>query len=176
MNESLCITDASAEDMAAVQTIYTHHVLHGIATFEVEPPDLAEMLKRRQAVLDNGLPYLVARLDGRIVGYCYLVQYRPRHAYRFTVESSVYVAENCQGKGIGNALMTEAIVRAERGGWRQMIANVGNSENYGSLKLHEKLGFRTVGTLASVGMKHGRWIDTVLMQRPLGEGDMTLPQ
>ncbi|WP_410012318.1 N-acetyltransferase family protein [Sodalis sp. C49] len=171
----LSITDATDADMTAIQAIYAWHVLHGIASFETEPPCLADMAARRAGVLAKGLPWLAARLDGRVVGYCYLGLYRPRHAYRFTVEDSVYIHPEMGGQGIGYALLAEAIERAQRGGWRQMLAVIGDSGNIGSIRLHEKLGFRLIGTLAAVGFKHGRWVDTLLMQRPLGEGQDTLP-
>lgn len=172
---SLRITDATEADMAAIQAIYAWHVLHGIASFETEPPAVADMIGRRAAVLDNGLPWLAARLDNRVVGYCYLGLYRPRHAYRFTVEDSVYIHPEMGGRGIGYALLAKAIERAQQGGWRQMLAVIGNSGNIGSIRLHEKLGFHLIGTLSAVGFKHGRWVDTLLMQRPLGEGQDTLP-
>ncbi|NDL63922.1 GNAT family N-acetyltransferase [Acerihabitans arboris] len=175
MSIPLSITDASEADMAAIQAIYAWHVLHGIASFETEPPAVADMIARRAAVLDKGLPWLAAKFGDRVVGYCYLGLYRPRHAYRFTVEDSVYIHPEMGGQGIGHALLVEAIARAQRGGWRQMLAVIGDSDNIGSIRLHEKLGFRLIGTLAAVGFKHGRWVDTLLMQRSLGEGQNTLP-
>ncbi|MGC6386997.1 N-acetyltransferase family protein [Ewingella sp. S1.OA.A_B6] len=173
--ETIRLHDASIADMAQIQQIYAHHVTHGIASFETEPPTLTEMLSRRENILDKGLPYLVAKRECQVLGYSYLAPYRPRYAYRFTCEGSVYIGENHQGKGIGKLLMREAIKRATEDGWRQMIANVGNSSNLGSIRLHKSLGFEIIGTLKSVGFKHGRWIDTVLMQLALGEGDVTLP-
>lgn len=175
LRETITLHDASIADMAQIQVIYAHHVIHGIASFETEPPTLEEMLLRRENTLSKGLPYLVAKRDDVVLGYSYLAPYRPRYAYRFTCEGSVYIAENEQGQGMGRKLMQEAIRRATDGGWRQMIANVGNSSNLGSIRLHESLGFKIVGTLKSVGFKHGRWIDTVLMQLELGDGDITLP-
>jgi len=173
--DAIVLADASEADMSAVQAIYAHHVIYGLSSFETEPPSVEEMLQRRRHVVSKGLPYLVARYQGEIVGYCYLSPYRLRYAYRFTVEGSVYIAQGHQGKGIGKTLLAEAIARAERGGWRQMMAVVGNSENIASLRLHQGLGFTTIGQLTAVGFKHGRWLNTVLMQRPLGEGDSTLP-
>lgn len=165
------VRDAQPSDMAAVQAIYAHHVLHGIATFEEIPPSVEEMQSRRAAVLAAGLPYLVAEIGGQVLGYAYGTAYRPRPAYRHTVEDSVYVAEGQGGRGIGAALLTALIARCEAGRWRQMVAVIGNSGNAGSIALHRRLGFREVGTLTSVGFKLGRWVDTVLMQRALGPGD-----
>jgi L-amino acid N-acyltransferase YncA len=169
------IRDATEADMATVQGIYAHHVLHGLATFEEIPPTVEEMLARRQEVLKRGLPYLVAELDGEVVGYSYAVPYRARIAYRYSIEDSVYIVDGLAGRGIGKALLGSLIVRCEAGPWRQMVAVIGNSGNAGSIALHERLGFRLVGTIRSVGYKLGRWVDTVLMQRDLGEGGKTLP-
>jgi len=153
--------------MAAVQAIYAYHVLHGSASFEETPPSVDDMVGRRDAVLKAGLPYLVAERQGRVVGYAYATPYRPRPAYRHTIEDSIYVEHGLNRLGIGRALLVELIQRCEQGPWRQMLAVVGNSENTGSLALHERLGFRIVGTLKSVGFKFGQWVDTVLMQREL---------
>jgi L-amino acid N-acyltransferase YncA len=169
------VRDAAERDMGAVQAIYAHHVLHGLATFEEVPPSLEELLRRRSAVLALGLPYLVAELDGRIVGYSYATSYRPRPAYRYTIEDSVYVADGLAGLGIGTALLQSLIARCEAGPWRQMLAVIGNSGNAGSIALHSRMGFRMIGTLTSAGFKLGRWVDTVLMQRALGVGDMEAP-
>ena len=161
--------------MAAIQRIYAHHVLHGSASFEEVPPSVGEMAARRASVLQLGLPYLTAELNADIVGYSYATSYRSRPAYRYTIEDTVYVAEGCGGKGIGSALLTRLIALCEAGPWRQMIAVIGDSGNAGSIALHRSAGFRTVGTLQSVGFKFGRWVDSVLMQRPLGLGDRGLP-
>lgn len=169
------IRDATEVDMAEVQRIYAHHVLNGLATFEEMPPTLDEMLGRRAAVLTAGLPYLVADIDGRVAGYSYATAYRPRPAYRNTIEDSVYVSETLRGRRIGAALLQALIERTETGPWRQMIAVIGNSGNAGSIALHRRMGFEMVGTLRSVGFKLGQWVDTVLMQRPLGPGASTLP-
>ena len=171
----LVIRDAEPADMASVQKIYAHHVLHGLATFEEVPPGAEELLVRRAAVLELGLPYLVAERGGEILGYSYGTFYRPRPAYRHTVEDSVYLAEGLGGQGIGAALLGELIRRCEAGPWRQMLAVIGNSANTGSIGLHRKLGFEHAGTLRSVGFKLGRWVDAVLMQRGLGAGDTTPP-
>ncbi|CAI0815254.1 N-acetyltransferase family protein [Serratia ficaria] len=173
----LTLTDATPDDMAAIQQIYAHHVLHGAASFEETPPTLAEMQQRRSQVLQAGLPWLVAKSDGRILGYCYATPYRPRPAYRYTVEDSVYIAEGQQGNGIGKALLAALIARCEQGPWRQMLAIVGDSAaNQGSLALHQKLGFNDVGTLKAVGFKLGEWRDTHIMQRALGESGATAPR
>ena len=166
----MLLRDARDDDMGAVQAIYAHHVLHGTASFEEEPPPLAEMQRRRADVLARGLPYLVAEVDGRIAGYSYATPYRARSAYRFSIENSVYVDHARHRAGIGRALLTELIARCERGDWRQMIAIIGDSEQAASIGLHASLGFRHIGTLQAVGLKFGRWLDTVLMQRALGPG------
>ncbi|KFE54198.1 GNAT family N-acetyltransferase [Pseudomonas syringae] len=175
MNDDLILRAAREDDMPAVQAIYAQHVLTGIASFELEPPSLEEMLRRRAEVLSRKLPYLVAELDGKVVGYGYATLYRPRPGYRFTAEDSVYMADGMSGKGIGQALLSAVIEHCAQGGWRQMVAVIGNSENLGSLRLHEKLGFHRVGVFESVGFKHGRWVDSVLMQRELGDGSRSLP-
>lgn len=175
MTYDLFLRDAQDDDMPAVQAIYANHVLHGTASFELEPPSLAEMLRRRGDILGNELPYVVAERAGEVVGYGYATLYRPRPAYRFSVEDSVYVREGLGGLGIGQALLELIIERCEAGGWRQMIAIIGNSENVASIRLHERMGFRWVGVFESVGFKHGRWLDTVLMQRELGEGSTSVP-
>ncbi|WP_110949808.1 GNAT family N-acetyltransferase [Pseudomonas bohemica] len=175
MTHTLTLRDAHEDDMPAVQAIYAHHVLHGTASFELEPPTLEQMRQRRVDVCANGLPYVVAERHGEVVGYGYATLYRPRPAYRFTVEDSVYVREGMAGMGIGLALLELIIQRCIEDGRRQMVAIIGNSENIASLRLHERLGFRKVGVFESVGFKHGRWLDTVIMQRELGEGDGSLP-
>jgi phosphinothricin acetyltransferase len=161
--------------MAAVTEIYAHHVLNGLATFEEVPPSLAEMSRRRAVILDLNLPYLVAEIEGRVVGYSYATSYRPRPAYRYTVENSIYIAPGLQRRGIGSALLDTLIARCSAGPWRQMLAVIGDSDNAGSLAVHRRAGFQPVGTLSCVGFKFGRWVDTVLMQRPLGEGSAKLP-
>ena len=173
--EAPCVRDAQSADMAAVQAIYAHYVLHGRATFEEVPPTRDDLLSRRAAVLAAGLPYLVAEVDGEIAGYCYAVPYRPRPAYRHTIEDSVYVAHDRAGRGIGRTLLRTLVERCEQGPWRQLLAIVGNSGNAGSLALHESLGFQRIGVLRSVGFKLGAWTDTVLMQRALGQGDTEPP-
>jgi phosphinothricin acetyltransferase len=157
--------------MAAVLDIYAHYVLRSLATFEETPPALEEMLARRSASVELGLPYLVAEARGEILGFAYAAAYRARPAYRFTIEDSVYVAEAMRGRGIGSALLGELIARCERGPWRQMLAVVGDDANAGSIALHRRFGFEFVGTLRSVGFKFGRWVDTPVLQRALAAGD-----
>lgn len=161
--------------MPEIQSIYAHEVLHGLATFEEVPPSIEQLLARRANVLELGLPYLTATLDGRVAGYSYAMLYRPRPAYRYTVEDSVYVAQGMQGRGIGQILLSTLITRCEAGPWRQMVAVIGDRDNAGSIALHQRLGFRPVGILDDTGFKLGRWVDTVLMQRALGPGGDTPP-
>lgn len=173
--DTLIVRDAREADMAAVQAIYAHHVLRGLATFEELPPTHEELLARRAAVVATGLPYLIAERHGEVVGYAYANAYRSRPAYRYTIEDSVYVAAGSGGHGIGGALLRLLIARCETGPWRQMIALIGDSANAASIALHRRLGFRPAGTLEAVGFKLDRWVDTVLMQRPLGAGERTPP-
>lgn len=170
------VRDATEVDMAAVQAIYAFHVLNGVASFEETPPDMAEMKARRQSVFELGLPYLVAEIRGEVVGYSYASKYRARPAYRFTIEDSVYVRESARGKGIGAALLGELIRRCEQGPWRQMIGIIGDSGNSSSIALHTRFGFRHLGTIEAAGFKHGRWVDTVFMQRALGAGNTSSPE
>ncbi len=172
---SLLIRDAADDDVAAIQRIYEPEVLSGLASFEEVPPTVEEIAARRAGVLALGLPYLVAEREGVVLGYAYAGTYRTRPAYRWTVENSVYVARSAQGQGVGRALLAELIARCEAGPWRQMIAVIGDSANAGSIALHRSLGFRDAGVLRSVGYKLGRWVDTALMQRPLGSGDLDDP-
>ncbi len=162
------VRDAREADMAQVAAIYAPYVLNGIATFEEVPPTAADMVARRADVSAAGFPYLVAETGGRIAGYCYANSFRQRPAYRFTIEDSIYVAEELRGRGIGKALIGALIARCEKGPWRQMIAVIGGSDNAASIALHRRMGFKPVGTLVAVGFKFGRWIDTVQMQRALG--------
>jgi L-amino acid N-acyltransferase YncA len=172
VHSGIRVRDVVTADMTAVQAIYAYHVLYGSASFEETPPSPEEMAARRDTVLKTGLPYLVAELQGRVVGYAYATAYRPRPAYRYTIEDSIYVEDGLNRHGIGRALLTELISRCGQGPWRQMLAVIGNSGNEGSIVLHERLGFRQVGTLKSVGFKFGQWVDTVLMQRELGSGSV----
>ncbi|HEU0230450.1 MAG TPA: GNAT family N-acetyltransferase [Burkholderiaceae bacterium] len=169
------VRDATPADIAAITEIYTPYVLQGLATFEEKPPSEADMRARREAVLALGLPYLVAELDGQVAGYAYATHYRPRSAYRYTIEDSIYVRHGLHGHGIGTSLLRVLIERCEKGPWRQMLAVIGDSANVGSIALHQRFGFVSGGTQRAVGFKLGRWIDTVQMQRPLGAGDTTPP-
>ena len=171
----MLVRDAHDDDMAAIQAIYAHHVRHGTASFEEEPPSVAEMLRRRADVLARGLPYLVAETNGGIAGYSYATPYRARSAYRFTLENSVYVDHALPRAGIGRALLSALVTRCREGEWQQMIAVIGDSGNAASIGLHAALGFRHVGTLRAVGFKFGRWVDSVFMQRALGPGDSLHP-
>jgi len=170
------IRAANEADMAAVRDIYAHYVLHSLATFEETAPTREDMLARRRASVDLGLPYLVAEARGVVAGFAYAGLYPSRPAYRYAIEDSVYVADGFGGKGIGSALLGELIARCERGPWRQMVAIVGDSANSGSIALHRRFGFELVGTLRSVGLKFGRWVDTPILQRGLGLGDGRLPE
>ena len=171
----IVVRDAGEADMPAVQAIYAHYVLGALATFEETPPTLADMIARRRKSVENGLPYLVAERDGETLGFAYAGPYHARPAYRFTVEDSVYVAEDARGRGVGSALLGALIERCERGPWRQMLAVVGDSANAGSIRLHLRFGFEPVGVMRSVGFKFGRWVDTPILQRRLGPGDGSIP-
>ena len=169
------VRDSVEADLPAIQAIYAHHVRRGFATFEETTPDLDEMARRHAALLARGYPYIVAEIDGAVVGYAYAGPYRPRPAYRHTVEDTVYAAPESTGRGVGRALLDTLIARCTALGYRQMVAVVGDSANAPSIRLHEALGFRRAATLHSVGFKFGRWADTVVLQRSLGEGDRTTP-
>ncbi len=171
----IVIRDVADEDMEAVREIYSHHVLEGLASFEEITPDVAEMTRRRDALLEQGYPYRVAVQDGRVKGFAYASSYRPRPAYRHTVENSVYVDVNTHRQGIGRKLLEDLIEKCTAMGYRQMVAVIGDSDNNPSIGLHAEQGFEVAGTLPSVGFKFGRWVDTVIMQRSLGDGDETLP-
>jgi L-amino acid N-acyltransferase YncA len=169
------IRAAAAADLPAITGIYDQAVRFGTATFELIPPDLAEMTRRFSVLIEGGFPYLVAALNGRVVGYAYAGAYRPRPAYRFTVENSVYLDPAIHRRGIGLQLMERLIAESVARGYRQMIAVIGDSGNAGSIGVHAKCGFQMIGTHPNVGFKFGRWLDTVMMQRALGEGSTTLP-
>ena len=172
----MLIRDATAADVPALTAIYAHHVLHGTGTFEEDPPDAAEMAARLARVQGKGWAWLVAQApDGAVIGYAYYAQFRDRSAYRHTAENAIYVRDDVRGQGVGKALVQVLLERAEAAGFRQMLAVIGDSENTGSVGLHISLGFRQVGVMKSVGVKFGRWVDVVMMQKSLGEGDRTLP-
>jgi L-amino acid N-acyltransferase YncA len=180
MNETpvqhdVVIRSAGPADIPSITRIYAHAVEHGTATFEITPPDEAEMARRQQQLLAAGYPYLVAELEGLIAGYAYAGAYRARPAYRWSVEDSIYVAPEFYRQRIGSKLLAQLIAEAERRGFRQMIAVIGDSAQVASIAVHAKAGFAHIGTLRSVGFKHGCWLDTVLMQRSLGHGDTTSP-
>jgi phosphinothricin acetyltransferase len=170
------IRPARAADLAAIQAIYAHHVLTGLASFEEVPPDLAEMAARHAKVVGRGLPFLVAEDDGGVLGYAYAAPFRDRVAYRYSLEDSVYMAPGAAGRGIGAALMAELIARCQALGYRLMVAVIGDSANAASIGLHRKMGFAPAGRLPSVGFKFGRWVDSVYMVRPLGPGAATPPE
>jgi L-amino acid N-acyltransferase YncA len=169
------IRPAQDTDLAAITDIYAHHVSHGTASFETEPPNIEEMTRRRVTSLQGGYPYLVAEEGGVVIGYAYTGPYRPRAAYRNTVETSIYLHPEAVGRGLGTLLLEALVAACEGQGFRQMIAVVGDSTNGASIRLHERRGFRRVGTLEAVGYKHGRWLDVVLLQRDLGEGASSAP-
>src|SRR5579862_1267898 len=169
------IRPAEIADLPFITEIYDHAVRFGTATFELAPPDRPEMTRRFQVLIDGGFPYLVAASEGRVVGYAYAGSYRPRPAYRFTVENSVYLQPAIHRRGIGRQLLQRLISECEARGFRQMIAVIGDSANAGSIGVHTACGFQMIGTHPNVGLKFGRWLDTVMMQRPLGEGAGTVP-
>jgi phosphinothricin acetyltransferase len=169
------IRPAKLTDIPAITRIYAHAVRTGTATFELEPPDEAEMARRMTALLDGRFPYLAAENGGALAGYAYAGLYRTRPAYRFTVEDSIYVAPDVHRHGVGRALLQRLIEECEQRGFRQMIAVIGDSAQVASIEVHRALGFRHVGKLENVGFKFERWLDTVLMQRDLGTGATTKP-
>jgi len=172
---NIIVRESAPSDLPAITEIYQHAVVHGNASFEVDPPDIAEMSRRRDVILGGGYPYLVAERGGRVVGYSYAGAYRPRRAYRFAVENSIYVAPDQQGAGIGRLLLSELIKRLEAGGFRLIVAVIGDSANAASITLHARCGFTHAGLLPAVGWKHGRWLDSVLMTLPLGDGNKSAP-
>lgn len=163
-------------DIAAITAIYGHYVMESTATFELDVPVEDEIRSRRAKVLALGLPYIVAEIDGRVVGYAYAGEYRPRKAYRFTVEHSIYLAAEARGRGVGRALLEALIARCTELGYRQMLAVIGGADNTASIGLHSAMGFAHVGRLPAVGYKFGRWADSVLMQRALGAGSSPDPE
>ena len=175
------VRESTDADMPRILQIYTHHVRTGLGSFEEVPPDLSEMQRRRAEILARGLPYLVAELDepgipDGIGGYAYAGAFRTRSAYRYSVEDSIYTAIEAQRRGVGRALLDELVRRCTALGYRQMVAVIGDSANRGSIGVHEAAGFKQVALLPAIGLKFGRWVDSVIMQRPLGEGQTTLPR
>ena len=164
------------EDVAAITAIYAHHVLTGTGTFEIDPPTEADMAARRADVLARKLPYLVAEKDGQVLGFAYCNWFKPRPAYRFSAEDSIYVADGARGLGVGRKLLAELAAQAEAAGVRKLLAVIGDSANAGSIGVHRALGFTDVGVLRSVGWKFGAWRDIVLMEKPLGAGDSSAPE
>src|SRR5687768_3473683 len=171
----LVIRPSKPTDLPAVTAIYAVAVIHGTASFEMEPPTEQEMARRRSALVDGGFPYLIAERGGALLGYAYAGPYRTRPAYRFTVEDSIYIDPAAQRRGVGRALLDRLIVQSEQRGFRQMIAVIGDSAQIASIQLHRALGFRYVGNFENVGFKFDRWLDSVLMQRALGPGATTKP-
>ena len=171
----LLLRPSTAADIGAITAIYGWNVAHGTGTFELDAPDEAEMARRRDDVLSKGLPWLVAERDGQVLGYAYANHFRPRRAYRFCLEDSIYLADAARGQGIGRLLLAELVSRCEAAGARQMLAVIGDSANAGSIGVHRTLGFEHTGVLRSAGWKFGRWLDVVLMQKALGLGDGTAP-
>jgi L-amino acid N-acyltransferase YncA len=172
----LLVRPSAPADLAAIRDIYAHAVTQGTGTFELEAPDAAEMARRRDDVLSKGLPWLVAEAKGRVLGYAYANHFRPRPAYRFCVEDSVYLHPDAQGRGVGRALLAELMARCQASGARQMLAVIGDSTNHGSIGVHRALGFERCGLLQAVGWKFDRWLDVVLMQRALGAGALRAAQ
>jgi len=172
---TLRIRGATLADVPAITALYAREVREAVATYEYDAPSEAQMEQRVSDLLGQGFPYLVAELDDRFAGYAYAGSYRSRSGYRWTVEESVYVDTHARGHGVAAALLTELIRQCESLGFRQMVAVIGEPGNGASVALHEKLGFRTVGVFTGLGRKHGRWLDTVQMQRALGQGDQTAP-
>ena len=164
------------DDLPAITAVYAHHVLHGTGTFETTPPGEADMAARRADVLSKGLPWLVAEEDGEVLGFAYCNWFKPRPAYRFSAEDSIYLAPQAHGRGLGRELLTALAAQAEARGVRKLIAVIGDSANAGSVGVHRSCGFTPVGVLRSCGWKFGRWLDVVLMEKMLGAGDSTPPE
>ncbi len=175
-NSEIIIRDATEDDMKTVQTIYSHHVLEGLASFETMAPDIAEIASRRAQIVERGLPYRVAELGGEVCAFAYASFFRPRAAYQYTVENSIYVDPAAVGQGAGSTLLRDLIDKCTALGYRQMVAVIGDSDNKASIGLHTHLGFEVTGHLKATGFKLGRWVDTILMQRQLGVGDISLPE
>lgn len=173
---TLTLRNSTPDDLPAMQAIYAQAVARGTGTFELEPPSVAEMAQRRDAVLAAGWPWLVAQRGEQVLGYAYAAQYRPRRAYRFCVEDSIYLDEAARGQGVGRALLTELLARCEASGARQVLAFIGDADNAGSVALHRSLGFQHAGVLKDCGWKFERWLDVTVMQKALGDGNRTAPE
>lgn len=171
----ILIRPSAESDIPAITQIYRHHVLHGTATFETDPPTEADMASRRAGVLSKQLPWLVAEVNGQVLGYAYANWFRPRAAFRYCVEDSIYLAPEAGGQGLGRALLAELMAQSERAGMRKMVAVIGDSSNTASIGLHRALGFQLLGTMQDCGWKFERWLDIVLMERILGVGARTCP-
>ncbi|WP_254055020.1 GNAT family N-acetyltransferase [Kiloniella sp. EL199] len=174
--DQITFRNVDDDDIPFIQEIYADEVLHGVSSWEETPPDHVEMLKRKNGVVEGGYPYRVAVRNKQVVGYAYASAYRPRPGYRYTVENSIYVHKDARGTGLGRLLLNDLIVECETRGYRQMIAVIGDSENLPSIAFHQKMGFELSGTIRSIGFKFGRWMDSVLMQRPLNDGSNSLPE
>ena len=170
------IRPSREDDLSGITALYAHHVLHGTGTFETDPPTEAEMAARRADVLGRGLPHLVMTDGNRLLGFAYCQWFKPRPAYRFSAEDSIYLQPEASGKGLGRELLSALVTQAESAGIRKLIAVIGDSANAGSIGVHRSLGFAPVGVIQSCGWKFGRWLDIVLMEKPLGAGDATAPQ
>ncbi len=174
--KSILIRDVTDSDMARIHEIYLDEVLHGVSSWEEIPPSVEELIRRRDAVIDAGYPYRVALGNGEVLGYSYASSYRPRPGYRYTVENSIYVYKGARGLGIGRLLLENLIAECEDRDYRQMIAVIGDSENKPSIDFHKRMGFEEAGVIKAIGFKFGRWMDSVIMQRPLNGGSTSLPE
>ncbi|MAH85106.1 MAG: GNAT family N-acetyltransferase [Rhodospirillaceae bacterium TMED8] len=167
MSDKVMVRDARHQDIPAIQSIYAYHVLHGVGSWEKTPPEIDEMVTRHDTITKNKYPYYVGTIDGEVLGYAYVCSYRPRPAYQFTVENSVYVANDAARRGIGLTLLDALISQCTFLGFRRMVAIIGDSANYPSIGLHKKAGFHHVGIIPACGFKHEKWLDQVIMQRAL---------
>ncbi len=174
-NAKPILRDAVESDMQAIYDIYADEVLHGVSSWEEQPPSVAELTSRFNNIVNNGFPYRVADYQGSAVGYAYASSYRPRSGYRYTVENTIYIHPEFRGLGLGRLLLEDLVSICEDKGYRQMIAVIGDSANQVSIDFHSRMGFSRTGVIKSIGFKHGRWMDSVIMQKPLGQSDQVLP-
>ncbi len=174
-SEQPILRDALESDMSSIGEIYADEVINGVSSWEEQVPGSKEMLRRFENIVANGFPYRVAVIGGQIAGYCYASAYRPRIGYRYTVENTIYVGKMMRGRGIGRLLVNDLVTICETRGYRQMVAVIGDSGNHMSIDFHRRMGFEQAGVIKSIGFKHGRWMDSVIMQKVLGEGDKKLP-